>query len=459
MLFTGLVITIVLGAAITLCLSRQLKLIELAGLAFPVGMGAQTFFMVWLDLFGLRLTSTSVLTTSLLLIIGAAVYLYFRRGELAAWLRYISAFNFPEINLLWGLCLLAILAMTVMNVAKTMYFPTFDVDSVRGYDLFGFAIAREGTLKGLSLFTDVNYYAEAHGPGSYITYTPLTQLSYAYVYMLGAKLSKIVNVLFFISLALAFYGITSRFASHTLTALVSFFMLLTPEMLGFSSMSGTNFIHAVYASLGILYFIAWYYKKIPAFLWLSAVLLVLNNWTRSEGMAFIGAACCLLLWHSLRTKSYKQLIYFSAACLLPFIFWTIFLKINDMQSVQVFIFKPFWDGEKMSLIFREVWALFNSSLFYGLTFVLFLIVLLSNAWNMYKKGDQLVLLAAILLALVFYTIMVYQIDYLWDSLLNVLQYSYKRFLFSFVPLLWFYIAANQNVRRLFEKIDRFIFNT
>ncbi|MDR1780778.1 MAG: glycosyltransferase [Tannerella sp.] len=45
----------------------------------------------------------------------------------------------------------------------------------------------------------------------------------------------------------------------------------------------------------------------------------------------------------------------------------------------------------------------------------------------------------------------------WDDIHNVLRYSYKRFLFSFVPLVWFYIAANQNVKWLFDKAEEFMF--
>jgi hypothetical protein len=89
--------------------------------------------------------------------------------------------------------------------------------------------------------------------------------------------------------------------------------------------------------------------------------------------------------------------------------------------------------------------------------VLFVVVLISNIWHLFKKGDHLVTLLLIFLTWLFYTILVYQIDYVWDSLENVMRYSYKRFLFSFVPLLWFYVAAGRNINLLFEKIDNFIF--
>ena len=338
-----------------------------------------------------------------------------------------------------------------------MYFPTFDTDSIRSFNLIGMAVAHEGTIKGLSLFTDANFLPIVRGAGSTISYAPLSQLAYAYVYMLGAETSKIVNALIFISFALSFYGILRRFATPTLTALTTLFVIITPEMLGFSSMSGTNFTHAVYASLGVLYFVAWRCKKIPSFLWLSLALLMLNNWTRNEGLAFIGAACCALLYYSIQAKRWKTLIVFGVLGFFPFLFYNVFLKTNHLESVNVFIFKAYWDGGKAGLIFREMWTLFNSASFYGVTFPLFFFVALSNAWSIYRRRDHLVTLVLIVLSWAFYTILVYQIDYIWDSLTNVMRYSYKRFLFSFVPLVWFYIAVGYNVRWVFGKIDAFIF--
>jgi hypothetical protein len=326
---------------------------------------------------------------------------------------------------------------------------------VRGFNLIGMAIAHDGTIKGCSLFIDPNYW-EMHAAGSYMIYAPLSQLAYAYVYILGAATSKIINALIFVSFILTFYGVASRFATHTLTAITTLFTLITPEMLGFSSMSATNFIHAVYASLGIIFFIAWYYKKVPSLLWIAAALLMLNNWTRTEGIMFIGAACCVLLWHSYKTKQYKKLLLFAGLCVLPMIFWNAFLKIYHLEAVLAVILHPFWDSGKITVIITEMWKLFKSVTYYGATFWCFLIVLLSNVWAIFKKRDQGVTLLLILLSWLFYTLLIYHMNYIWDSLENVMKYSYKRFLFSFMPLLWFYIAANSNVKYLFDKVDNFI---
>lgn len=458
MIILGLFLTFVFGLCLTVCISKRLTIAELLGLAFPIGIFAQTFLMVCMDCIGIRLKAGSVILASLLILAILVGGLFKQRKALRKGWKNCVHFNFPALNWAWFTGVTFLIAIVVMNVSKTLYFPTFDTDSVRGFNIVGKAFAHEGTIKTMSLFTHEYYQDVMRKAGSYLTYMPLTQLSYAYVYMLGMETSKVINALMFISFVVAFYGVLRRFATPFLSIIVTVFCVLTPEMLAFSSLSGTNYIHAIYASLGIIYFVAWWKdQKASSLLWISAVLLMGNIWTRNEGLAFIGAVCLLFSYHAIRTKEYKRLLGYTALCLFPFIFWQLFLKTHHLESTNVIIFKPFYDSSKLSVIFNEMWLLFKSTQFYGITFLLFLIVLFSNIWNIFKRRDCLPVLFLIALSWFFYTTLIYQVDYLWDSLENVMRYSYKRFLFSFVPLIWFYIAYNQNVTWLFNSIDRFIF--
>ncbi|MDR1407729.1 MAG: hypothetical protein LBJ23_06765 [Tannerella sp.] len=455
MILFGLILTALSGICIALCISRKLKLIEILGLAFPLGMGAQTFLMVCLDWAGVKLTAWSVISVTLVLLAATCAYLFTRREKLKEWYGYVSTFTYPKLSWAWLLCVAAIAAVMVMNLAKTMYFPTFDTDSVRGYDLIGMAAGHEGTLKSLSLFTDANY--SLRGAASYMSYPPFSQLAYAYVYMLGAATSKIVNALIFVSFVFTFYGISSRFATHLLAALTTLFVIATPEMLGFSSMSGLNFTHAMFASFGILYFVTWYYKKIPSFLWLSAAMLMLNVWTRSEGPAYVAATCCILLWYAIRNRRYRQFALYALLCAFPFVFYTLFLKVHHLESESVLITKPFWDGTKLRSILAEEWALLKDTSYYGFTFIACLIAMIAGAWHMYRRKDHVVTALLLLLSILFCTALIYQLRLVWDSLEAIMRYSYKRLIFSFVPIAWFYVAANLNVKRIFEKIDDFMF--
>ncbi|MDR1331296.1 MAG: hypothetical protein LBK07_04255 [Tannerella sp.] len=450
----GLTLTTLAGLCLALCISQRLKPVELLGLAFPLGMGAQTFLMVCLDWAGVGITVWPVLAATLAMTAAAGAYLYTIRRRLAEWWRDARTFDPQAIGAPWLLCVALIATVAVMNVTKTMYFPTFDTDSVRGYDLIGMAAGREGTLKALSLFTDPNY--AMRGAASYISYPPFSQLAYAWVYTLGAATSKIVNALIFLSFILIFYGVTRRFVTPLAAALATLFVIVTPEMLGFSSMSGINFTHALFASAGLLYFIAWYYRKIPSLLWISAALLMLNVWTRSEGPAFVAAACTVLLVHDARHRRLPRFALYAALCAFPFIFYTLFLKAHHLEAESVLITTPFWDGAKLAAILREEWALLTNTTYYGLTFIALALAALAAIPHLCRHRDHAVTLLLLLLVIILCTALIYQLRLVWDSLEAIMRYSYKRLIFTFVPLAWFYIFANRNVAWLFDRADRFI---
>ena len=59
----------------------------------------------------------------------------------------------------------------------------------------------------------------------------------------------------------------------------------------------------------------------------------------------------------------------------------------------------------------------------------------------------------ILISSALYMIALYQIDYKWDSIQNVLAYSAKRFLFCFVRMAWFYAMSNNWIRQILKKLE------
>ena len=160
-----------------------------------------------------------------------------------------------SLNLVWMLFFIAIIVFEWMNFSKCLYYPTFDRDSVMGFDTLGYLIAQEHTIRNLSVFQE-EINPGVHNPGSYISYAPLVQEAYALVYQWGAETSKSIPALMYISLLFTFYGFMKRCIGATGSIIATFFMMLTPEMIAFSSMSGTNVIHAIYASLGCMYGLA-----------------------------------------------------------------------------------------------------------------------------------------------------------------------------------------------------------
>ena len=75
---------------------------------------------------------------------------------------------------------------------------------------------------------------------------------------------------------------------------------------------------------------------------------------------------------------------------------------------------------------------------------------------MVKSRDNLPQLGMILLSLLFYGLVIYHVDYVWDSIQNVLAYSSKRFFFCFVPMCWYFIATTRIARTGSDYIERYL---
>ncbi|MEG1579955.1 MAG: hypothetical protein RR386_01695 [Bacteroidaceae bacterium] len=450
MLTIGLLLLFFVGFFATCNVALRSSLTEKIGFAFPVGVGIVTFAMMFMDWMGMALTATSILGCCLVLLVGLAALLFPRKTALLGALQ--PTIQIKKLNLVWLLLLVVLGWVAYGNFTKCMYFPTYDRDSMAAFDTVGFLIAKEHTLSALSVFQG-DYMTAMHGAGSTITYTPMVQLSYAFVYSLGAETSKTIPAFMFLSFLVGFYGLIARQIGHTAAITTTLFVAFTPEMLSFSSLSGTNVMHAGLASTGLIYTVLWFTKGDKQHLYFATLLLAINVWCRAEGVAFIGAAGLLVLIRLLKQKDYK-LMAFPIMALLPAIIWALFTKTNQMTSESIVITHLFWDATKADTIWNYASDLFCNTQYYGWTFTLGLLALLANAYFMVKRCDNVALAGSLLLTVVLYFIILYQIDYKWDSMENVLRYSAKRYLFSFVPVVWYFVASSHLVRNAFSYIDK-----
>ncbi len=446
MLISGIIIVVFIGFLVINIISIRYSLIEKIGLSFPIGIGIQTITMLVMNMVGLKLTAIGMLLSGILLISILSIILYQRREKIKAYYKDNPLYlNTSGYNLVWLFLIIVIAYLEYMNFSKCMYFPTFDRDSLAGFDTIGYVIAEEHTFRNLSIFQQ-NYISTINNAGSYITYAPMVQLSYGFVYLLGAETSKIIPALMYLSLLIVFYGSVKRVSGRTGAAIATFFMMITPEMIGFSSLSATNLIHAVYASMGIIYIALWFKFRERRDLYLGSVLLGLNIWTRTEGVVFICTALFVVFVDTVINKKgwinmLPVILAFSPALL-----WIIFTRIYNFHAESIAILHPYWDAEKAEIIWKYMKLLYTSTLYYGWTFIFFAVSLILNGWYLFRKRDNLALLAMIVLSSLLYMIVLYQIDYKWDSIENVLAYSAKRFMFCFIPMFWFYIVSNRVVR-------------
>lgn len=455
MLTLGIVLTCLNGILLTALVGSRFSWTERIGLSFPLGMTLQTIVMALLDLLHIPLTATSVLLGGLLLFALLLFVVWRFRGIDSLRLSPAMLNDWRQANLVWVLLLLLIAYCEYMNFSKCIFFPPSDRDSLAAFDTLGFVAAHDHTYMRMSLF-DADYNPSIHRAGGSIAYAPFVQLSYAYVYLLGAETSKAIPALMYLFFVVAFYGILRRNTGKTLAALATLFMMMAPEMLAFSSLSATNVMQAIFASLGIAYTASWLRSRHDHELYAGALLLGANMWCRNEGIVFIGAACIVLLVDCIRRKSYRKGWYFTGLALLPAVIWFVYMKVGGLYTEGMAITRLFWDGEKAGLIVKGFWDLFAAPLYYGWTFPAFALFFIANLWFMVKSRDNLPLLGMILLSLLFYGLVIYHVDYVWDSIQNVLAYSSKRFFFCFVPMCWYFIATTRMARMGSDYIERYL---
>ncbi|MDR0349582.1 MAG: glycosyltransferase family 39 protein [Tannerella sp.] len=453
MIFVGLFLSFILGFSVISAVSHRFSLPEKLGMSFIIGVGIQTLLMAILDLLSIPLTITSIFIFSFIILLAALFFCHKTKNEL---INEFKSFSFRHINckqymvILWLIVLIAVGYIEFLNWEKCVYFPTFDRDSIVGFDFMGRVIAHEHKM-GLSGYFTGEYSFLGNKGASYTHYTPFVHLSYAYVYLLGAETSKMINALFFLSFIITFYAALRNKITPTLAISATLFTLLVPEFTAFSSMSATNVLHATYASLAVIYAWLFFNTNQKRYFGLMIILSALNIWTRQEGIVFIAAIACMLLIKAVKNKPFKKLlVIYSVLTVLPFIYWLVYLKIFNLGSQSESMnLMPFWDANKFNTIREMTWWLLSNTTYYSLTFIVFGLAILASLFFMIKKRTNYELPGMFLISLLCFCILVYQIEYNWDSLENVMNYSCKRFLFCFVPIAWAFTFTNP----LMEKVN------
>ena len=451
-LIVGIFLLFVVGLFAVSALSPNLSYAERLGLSFPSGVALVTFFMLIVDALGLSIGAETNIAISVVLLIFMGVLCWLQRKDILSSLQRRP--DVSSYNLVWCVLLIFIICLEYANFRKCMFFPTYDRDSLAAFDTIGFLIGQEHTFHSLSIFVG-DYMPGIHGPGSPIAYTPMLELAYGYVYSLGSETSKIIPGLIYMSFLLAFYGVTARFTSKTMAMLATLFLLLTPEMTSFSSLSGTNTVHAVYAGLGVAYFIAWFKENRRSDLWLGSFLLAANVWARAEGIVFLFAVGLFVFVKAVYRKRLLTLIPM-ALTIVPMVVWFFYTKAFGMTSVSVVSTQLVLDGAKAAAVWNGAMDLIGNNTYYGWTFYAVILTLLVDICYVVKRKGNLLVPGILILSIVLYFFVLYQIDYKWDSMDNVLKYSAKRFMFCFVGISWFYVATCEAVRCVSAKFDKWM---
>lgn len=451
MMTFGIVLTFLVGIALLLLISNRFGLLDFLGLSFPIGIGVQALIMFLLNFFGIAFSINLILTLSSILVVGLFTLVIVKRGfDFKSILNAINPKKYIGFNLVWVSILGVLVYILYIITAKSLFWPTFASDSLSSFDVLAKGIAGEGNI--------INTILLEKRVGFGAAYPPLYTMALAYSYMLGFELSKIIPALFFVSLSIGFYALLRKLIPSTFALLLTLLAVATPELLAQSAINITSVPQAVYAALGIMALIIWKKTEQDAYFYLSAVLIALNAFIRSEGILYIGAAFVFLFFLGYQSKNYKNLIRYACMVLPAFVLWQVYLKIHSdimAQYVQVgFTLLP--SSEHTSEILSITKTTIFSTQFYGISVYLFLIMVAANLKNIIKKKDSIGILMMICISFFGYLFLLNQMELKADSMTNIVKFSGKRFFFGHILLMWFYIASNSLTVKASQKVESWL---
>ncbi len=459
MIILGIILVLFLGLSVINCISINFSILEKIGLAFLIGIGFETIFMFICDILNMKFNVIMLCIISIFFIIILNINNIKNFKILIKKLKKLklqfSKINYKKTNLVWLFFFILIYVLLYGSAAKSLYWPTFAYDNVAGYDLMGKVMATEGKVNN-SLF-EIND-TPILGSARRCIYPPLVSGSFAFVYLCNLPTSKLISSLFFIFFVISFYASLRLFTNKTNSIIITFLTVITPEMFAFSSLSTTNIPTAIYGSLSIIYLYIWLNRRKQRYLLIASLLMGFNIWTRSDAVVFNMAGFIVLLFDALKNRTWKELLIYSLIAFLPFIAWNLYIKFNINVDQNVFINRPFWDSNKFNRVLTWVKNLVINTNLYGISFYVFFISIIINTKNLFKEKTSM-LLILFFISWGIYTLLFYQMDNTkMDSLDSMMKASYRRGLFAFIPIMWFYISTNKVINSLFNKYEIFLFS-
>jgi hypothetical protein len=456
MLFVGILMLYISGAAVLMRISSAFCWKEIISYSLPIGFAINTLFMFLFDVIGFGFSQYALFFGSFAVIAlnYDLLYNYYQNNR-----KYIklpslslSGMNFTAVFLL-----LVILTLFYIITSKNLFWPTSEHDSIASFDKLGMVMALEGRVR-ISLF---DYGLQGAGG----IYPPLFHGGIAYLYLFGASSPKIITTLFYISLTLGFYTLVKKYVSPIMALFFTLLLAIVPELYSHAALLLGNLPTTTNVMIAALTLFVAIDTKQKNYLWLSAIFIAIALWTRNDTIGFGIAAVAIVFFNFYKEKDWKTIGVYAAVSLSTFILWTLYLKffIAIPQS-SVFVDYFGFDGQKLETMLLYVITMFTwlqygtmppGHLLYGVSFMLPIIFILLNVRNI--KTDKPYVLVFFLLSFAIYFTIFYLIDESKQGapISSLMESSFKRGMFCFIPILLFYSATCKTGKWISDKIEAF----
>ena len=417
---------------------------ERLGLSLLLGMGLHTFVVYIWEMLHIALTWTSVLLGMCLFTALANVAF---AKTLAAYKQFFTAkwdfrlYEFP----FWGM----IGYMVYASIYRAIYLPVTPYDALVGMDLLAKYAVKEGHLVS-SVFTTPNL---ADHVQNQLFYAPFSTFSQILTRLSGNEVGQPWLAVVFVGFLLFMYGKMRSYTHPALAGLFTLLLCMISEYFGYTFMMLTDFSCSVFFGAGIAYFYDYYNDKSLKTFVLSAVLIGLSVWARSDTALFVALGVVLVFAMHIRQNPKDAIIKTALFGGIPFIFFALW---NVVMVNYIFPKQPVGDqiantatdiGNLFAIYSDMITKLMPHEILWGYVFILFLLL---GSLNLLifrdAKGWQIL----VWIGIVFIGLGL--IDNIFEA--ATLENTVKRGLFKLIPLIYLYLSVNSLSAWVNEKLSK-----
>ena len=436
-LFLLLILQILTGMGVMACTNTRLPKAMVVPLGLLVGMFVHSVAFFGVDLIHWGLSFPTMVASGTLTAV--ASHCWIRRGrEVYSWL-----FSNPAFTLrMYDVVALGFAVTTGYYVVWAAWFwPVTPFDAMAGIDLVARETVYQGTINN-KVFTDASLAGFLSNQPFYAPFAMLMQVMYR---LLGFAYGQVWLGIMAVAASWCFWSVL-RLYTHPFVANILWLLLIfTPEFLGYTYLLQTDYLNAVYFSLGVMLLVMSVsdavenratYKTLP----LSSIMLAGACWSRTETIILVGIGliACLALWQAQSFKKERLTFMLGTAmlCGIAFFMW------NGYYLQSVLPVRPDTASELVGFSASRFVEVVSSTLsnvvadtgLWGIAFILFAAMLLVNVIAKRNVGN-LMLLAWIVAALLGLLV----VGTVFSA--AIVEQTLRRGMFKLLPLLFLYIAA------------------
>ncbi len=460
-LFFGLLLAFGAGWMMLEKLSFKTVSLEKAAYSMLFGLGLQSWWMFLLDIINFQFSQSVLTVLNLVLIIALSDFDKLKQFKAAAFTNSIKDFVKTQLtNFHAGSAVawLILIGLFYLIAVKSLFWPTTEHDAIGTFDKLGIWYAIEGKIH-VSL-----YDVKLQGAGG--IYPPLFPCSIAYTYLYGAENPKILSLLYYVCTLAIFYAVASRYISNFGAAIFTLVLGWAPEFFSHAALLLSNLPSTAYVAAAALPLFVWYKEREFRYFKIALLGILFSVWLRQDLLAFAVAGFAVVLLYLVKHKQWLPIVLYAAAVLIPFAAWSWYVKADlHLSTAERFGAGSAISLQKITMAAAYLWAYIGLGqtgssppgyFLYGIAFIFPILLIAFSAKSFFKTWNFTVLY--FVAALAFYTLIFLLLDEkLQDaSLQSLMESSYKRGMFCFMPIILFQAAATEKVQLFFAAIEKYL---